>query len=132
MKRTWKRMSKFLGLTLLILAVAGVALAQRHANMVAEKLALKGIEVEGAQLTASFEGRRLAYSVVVPNDKAEVNLKVAAADTSAQVAINDAPAADGSVKKVALSPGANMVRIQVSSPDGKYTRMYVLNATRLY
>lgn len=132
MKRTWNRVSKFLGLTLLILAIAGVALAQHRAGIMAEKLALTGIEVEGAQLTASFEGRRLAYSVVVPNEKAEVNLKVAAADASAQVAINNAPAADGAVKKVALSPGSNMVRIQVSSPDGRYTRTYVLNATRLY
>ncbi|HYG60529.1 MAG TPA: cadherin-like beta sandwich domain-containing protein [Symbiobacteriaceae bacterium] len=131
MKRIWKRTRRFIGLAVLILGIAAAAYAQHQIDILAEKLSIAGLEVEGAELTAEFEGRRLVYSAVLPNSAAEVNVKVAAADPTANMTINNSPATEGKLHKVALEPGPNLIRIELSTPNGRFNRMYVLNATRL-
>ncbi|MHA7965884.1 cadherin-like beta sandwich domain-containing protein [Paenibacillus sp. CAU 1782] len=80
---------------------------------------LSGLTLQGGQLTTDFSGSELAYSVIVPSDRAELVVNAQAASPFATVAIGGG-AANGSSAQgtVTLRNGTQTASVVVTAQDG--------------
>ncbi len=92
--------------------------------------ALASLEAGGHAVEPAFSQEISRYAVTVPETADSIVIGATAASPGAAVTVNGSPRAPGG-NPLALSSGANLVTIRVTSPGGGDSRDYTLTVTRL-
>jgi hypothetical protein len=109
----------------------------RAAPSAAADATLSGLRLSAGTLTPAFAANVTGYTATVGHGVESVTVTPATTDTNATVAYldeNDAVLADADAgtpgQQVALSVGANTIKVRVTATDGLTTRTYTVMVTR--